>query len=367
MRIIFLMLIAVHGLIHLLSIAKALELLDVKQPTLPISKPFGVAWILGFIFFAAAVIMIAFKNSNWWLCGFIAVLISQVLIIFFWHDAKFGTIINVIIFIASNIGYGTWNYFSKYQTDVKIALYQGSNFPNSILRETDIQYLPEPVKKYIRYSGSIGKPKVNNFRIESTGKMRKNEQSEWMPFNTEQYNFLKTPTRLYFMNALMKHLPVAGYHSYKNGVAIMDIRLLSMFKVQYWEGEEMNISETVTFFNDMCCMAPATLIDNRIKWLEVNVNKVNASFTNNHLTIFAWLYFNDKGVLENFISKDRYDYDAGRKLPWATPLKDYKEINGYKLARYADAIYKYTDKDFCYGTFNLNNIEYNCKDDKEND
>lgn len=169
------------------------------------------------------------------------------------------------------------------------------------------------------------------------------------------------------MNALMKHLPVAGYHSYKNGVAIMGIRLLSMFKVQYWEGEEMNISETVTFFNDMCCMAPATLIDNRIKWLEVNVNKGNASFTNNHLTIFAWLYFNDKGMLENFISKDRYDYDAGRKLPWATPLKDYKEINGYKLARYADAIYKYTDKDFCYGTFNLNNIEYNCKDDKEND
>lgn len=30
-----------------------------------------------------------------------------------------------------------------------------------------------------------------------------------------------------------KGLPVAGYHHFKNGKAVMDIRLLSLFKVQY--------------------------------------------------------------------------------------------------------------------------------------
>lgn len=359
MRIALLVLILIHGLIHVLGFVKAFELSEVKQLTQTISKPFGVIWLLAFILFVLAAILFAFKNSNWWLFGIIALVISQVLIILFWHDAKFGTIPNVIILIASIIGYGTWNFYSRYQEEVNAGLQQKEYFQNSVLTETDIRQLPEPVKRYLRYTGSIGKPKVNCFKVEFTGKIRKNEQSEWMPFTSEQYNFMETPTRLFFMKAKMKGLPVDGYHCFKDGVAFMDIRLFSLFKVQYMNGEEMNLSETVTFFNDMCCLAPPTLIDKRIKWLEVESNKVKASFTNNNITVFAWLYFNDTGQLINFISDDRYSADAGKQLPWATPLSDYQEINGYKLFQNAEVIYTYPDRDLCYGTFKLIQVEYN--------
>lgn len=112
-------------------------------------------------------------------------------------------------------------------------------------------------------------------------------------------------------------------------------------------------------------MAPATLIDNRIQWLEVDGNKVKASFTNNNITVSAWLYFNDTGELVNFISNDRYAVSEGntmRKLPWSTPLKDYKVLNGTTIAGNADVIYSYPEGDFCYGTFSFRNIEYNCKE-----
>ncbi len=361
MRIVFLILLAVHGLIHMLGFVKAFKLSEVKELTLPVSKQAGLLWLLALILFLAAALMFAFKNSQWWMLGAGAVVISQVLIIAAWQDAKFGTIANLLILAVTIAGYGTWSYFNKYQADVKMGMQQESMFRDSVLTEADIKDLPGPVKDYIRYTGSIGKPKVNNFRVESTGKIRKNEESGWMPFTTEQYNFMQTPTRLFFMKAEMKHLPVAGYHYYKDGHAVMDIRLFSLFKVQYMEGEEMDVAETVTFFNDMCCMAPATLIDRRIKWLETDKNMVKASFTNNNITVSACLYFNEKGELENFISNDRYDYDAGKKLPWSTPLKDYKETNGYRLAGSADAIYSYPDKEFCYGTFNITSAQYNYK------
>lgn len=170
---------------------------------------------------------------------------------------------------------------------------------------------------------------------------------------------MNTPTRLFFMKAVMKHLPVAGYHRYLNGRAIMDIRLLSLFTVQYQDGDEMNRAETVTFFNDMCCMAPATLIDKRIGWLQTGSNTVRATFTNNDISITADLFFNDIGELVNFRSDDRYNVDAGERLPWSTPLKDYKQQNGYKLASSAEAIYTYPDKDVCYGTFTITSIRYN--------
>ena len=43
-------------------------------------------------------------------------------------------------------------------------------------------------------------------------------------------------------------------------------------------------------------------------------------------------------------------------------MKNVSEVNGFKLANFAETIYSYPDRDFCYGTFNLINFEYNCKE-----
>ena len=175
---------------------------------------------------------------------------------------------------------------------------------------------------------------------------------------------MEASTRRFFMKAVMKKLPVAGYHCFNNGTAFMDIRLFSLLKVQYQSGKEMDISETVTFFNDMCCMAPATLIDKRIKWLETEGNNVKAEFTNNNITISAWLSFNDDGELINFISEDRYAYDdnAGmRRLPWYTPLRDYKDVDGFNLPTYAEAIYKSLKRNCAMGPLVLNMLNTTVK------
>lgn len=362
LRIFFLLLVTTHGLIHLMGFAKAFQFAEIKQLTTTISKPVGFMWFLATFLFVITAVLFLFKKDYWAIFAIGAVLISQIVVILNWHDAKFGTIANAIILIAAIIGYATWSYYDKYQNDVKSNFEQKAHFLNAKLTEMDIQHLPEPVKKYIHYTGSIGKPKVNNFKIEFKGKIRKNEQSEWMPFTSEQYNFMEIPTRLFFMKAVMKGFPVTGYHLFKNGNAYMDIRLLSLFKVQYQDGYEMDKAETVTFFNDMCCMAPATLIDNRITWQITGENIVKATFTNNGITITADLFFNEVGELVNFKSNDRYNADAGMILPWATPLKDYKEVNGYKLAGYAETIYTYPDRDLCYGTFEISSIKYNCND-----
>ena len=361
MRIIFLLITVIHGLIHLLGFVKAFNYSEVKQLIQPITKPFGLIWLVSATLFLVVALLFFQRNNNWWLIGFIAIVFSQILVFCFWSDAKFGTIANFIILIGCIIGYATWNYYNKYESDIKLGLQQKEYFDKSIITEKDIEHLPEPVRKYLRYTGCVGKPKVNNFKLEFNGKIRKDEQSQWMPFTSEQYNFLQTPTRLFFMKAIMKHLPVVGYHRYGNGKAFMDIRLFSLLKVQFLEGEEMNKAETVTFFNDMCCMAPATLIDKRISWQVTGENRIKANFTTNGISITADLFFNEVGELINFKSNDRYNADAGKNLPWATPLRDYKEVNGYKLARYAKTIYTYPDKDLCYGTFEVSSVKYNCK------
>ena len=46
-------------------------------------------------------------------------------------------------------------------------------------------------------------------------------------------------------------------------------------------------------------------------------------------------------------------------VPWQTPLKAYKSVNGYYLPSQAELVYNYPGGDLCYGMFSLKNIKYN--------
>lgn len=361
MRITFFLLILFHALIHLAGFSRAFNLDHTNIIVQNVSKIFGIFWLIAGTLFMVAAFLFYLKKNLWMLFSIMAICLSLYLVIAYWPEAKLATIINAIILFGTIPGFAEWNFSTKYKKQVRAFLRQTPLEPLNLLSGADIQNLPGPVKKYLRYSGAIGKPKVKNFKAKLSGQLRQSAQAEWMPFTSEQYNFIDASTRLFFLYATMKHLPVTGFHCFINGKASMDIRLLSMFRIQYQSGKEMNISETITFFNDMCCLAPATLIDERIQWLETNGNKVHASFTNNCITISAWLHFNEEGELINFISEDRYATEGKKliRLPWSTPLKEYKEFDDRKVAFYADAVYTHPDGDFAYGNFRVESIEYN--------
>ncbi len=359
MRIIFIIFLGLHSLIHLPGFLKSFGYAELKELTLGISRPFGLLWLVAFFLFSVTTLSFAFKWNLWWLLAFVSVCLSQFLIIYFWKDARFGTIANAIILVVALFGFVKWGFLQKFKQDVSQGMTQEAYFGPSLLMESDISNLPVPVQHYLRYTGSVGKPKINRFKVKLSGKIRANDQAEWMPFNSIQYNFMNNPARLFFMDAAMKNIPVAGYHRYMNEQAFMDIRLLSLVKVQYMDGGDMDISETVTFFNDMCCLAPATLIDKRIKWLDVEGKLVNASFTNNNITIHASLYFDEEGKLVNFISNDRVNFDAGKKMPWSTPIESYGEKKGYILPQKCEAVYQYPDKKMAYGEFVVEEVSYN--------
>jgi hypothetical protein len=345
-----------------MGFSKAFGYGNITQLTKDISKPMGVFWLVTGLIFVICIALYLLKRDNWVYFALIAVVLSQILILNNWQDAKFGTIANVFILIVAVIGFFQIKFKNEYKNDVKIGLEESKALPKSMLNESEIAHLPHSVQKYIRYSRFLNKPMVNNFSANFSGKIRDHKKPVWMKLTSEQYNFIKIPTRLFYLDATMKGLPVAGFHCFKNGVAFMDIRLFSIFNVEYQSGDVMNTSETVTFFNDMCVMAPGALIDKRIEWQEEVGNKVKASFTNHGITISAWLFFNEKGELVNFTSEDRSalgENDKTIKLKWSTPLRDYKDINGYRLASYAETIYSYPDGDFTYATFELKDIGYN--------
>ena len=230
--------------------------------------------------------------------------------------------------------------------------------------ENDIAFLPEPVQNYLCYIGAIGKPKVQNFHAMFSGQMKRTEHGKWMDIAAEQYNFYDRPTRLFYISSSMLGIPFDGLHIYSGNTATMRIQLASLLPVVNAYGPIMTKGETVTLFNDMCVLAPATLIDKHIRWETIDALTVNATFTNQNYTISAVISFNEKGELINFVSDDRYLNVKGNtfeNIRWSTPVKDYKELNGQKLASSAEAIWHMPQGEYVYAQFKLTHIEYNVK------
>ncbi len=233
-----------------------------------------------------------------------------------------------------------------------------NNSQTDLLTESDIQSLPLPIQKYIRYCGVVNKPKVKKAKIVFDGEMRE-KGKDWFTFRSVQYNFFDEPTRLFFMKAKMFGITLPGYHSYQNAHATMQVKLFGLFNVVNVKGIEMNKAKTVTVFNDMCLMSPATLIDKRIEWVPVDSLSAKATFTNGVNKITATLYFNEQGQLINFTSNDRYAISDMKRYRFSTLVKAYMQTDGKTVWKYGEAVWHYPDGEFVYGKFVLKSIEYN--------
>jgi hypothetical protein len=121
----------------------------------------------------------------------------------------------------------------------------------------------------------------------------------------------------------------------------------------------------VTLFNDMCLLAPGTLLDPTIAWEPVDARTVRARFTSGTHTIAATLLFGEDGLLTNFVSDDRSrassDGKTFTRLRFSTPVRDYRAFGTVRLAAHGEARWSLPGGEFTYGEFDLQDVAYNVR------
>lgn len=363
MRTAFLCLVAIHGLVHLLGFLKAFLPDRVSQLAREVSKPVGMLWLCTTLLFIIACVSIIVRLESWWVFAATGILLSQFLILRSWKVAKYGTLPNLLILVPVFISFLNSlpsSYQNRYRSEVERRL--GPSSDSSLVGEKDLQRLPPAVRRYLQYVGAVGKPRVDRLRAKFRGSMKRSMEGGWMDITARQYDFFDEPARVFYIESTMFGIPFDGLHLYAGTAATMQIKVASLVQVADAKGEMMFRGETVTLFNDMCVLAPATLIDTAISWEEVDSLTVMATFRNKGATVSAELSFNEEGALTDFLSNDRYlTTDGGTYLnyPWSTPIRDYREVDGRMIPMYVEAVWETPEGEYLYARFNLTEIEYN--------
>jgi hypothetical protein len=364
MSLILAIVLVVHGMLHLLGFAKAFGLAPLPQLTQPISPIFGLLWLTAACLFFAAAGSLFVWPRGWWAIGAWAIVVSMFAITPSWTDAKFGAIVNLVILAGVVFGFlahGPASLRRAYERDVDRGL--AGVAPARLITDADLRHLPPPVERYLRTAGIVGQPRVSNFHVRMHGRLRNGRTARWIPVTAEQYNFVDTPARLFYLNGSMFMVPVQGYHRYVGSAATMSVKAAALVPVVAVSGSEMNQSETVTMFNDMCIMAPATLIDPAIVWESVDAHTARAAFANAGHTIRAELSFNESGELANFWSDDRYqtspDGRTVKKVRWSTPLAGYRSFGQVRLASAGEARWHEPHGSYTYLELTIDDVRYN--------
>lgn len=228
--------------------------------------------------------------------------------------------------------------------------------------EPDLDRLPAPVRRYLHVAGVVGQPRVHRFAARMHGRIRSGPEALWMPLAAEQHNVVDPAVRLFYFDGSMAGVPLQGYHRYVDGTASMLVRLAALLPVARAAGVAMTRSETVTLFNDMCVLAPGTLLSPAIAWKAVDARTARATFSNAAHTIEAELSFDAGGELTNFRSGDRYRAAADGRLErvrWSTPLGAYVPFGPVRLASTGEGRWHETAGDYAYIQLAIDAVRYN--------
>lgn len=248
-----------------------------------------------------------------------------------------------------------------YNRDVARGLAQSES--GGLVTDLDLEGLPTLLQAYLRRVGVVGRPRVRNFRTRFSGTMRRSQDAPWMGIQAEQHTFLgPEPARLFLMKASMFGVPFEAFHRFVGPRATMQVRVASLFQVVDAQGPEMDQSETVTFFNDLCLLAPAALLEVDVQWETGPGRSLKGSFQHQGQRVTAILHFNEHGDLVEFVSGDRFQSADGKsyvRCPWATPVWEYGDFSGFRLMAKADAIWQEPTGAYTYARFRMDEHTYN--------
>jgi hypothetical protein len=363
-KILFTTLIVMHGLIHLMGFLKAFRMAQISQLVQEISPVAGLFWLAAAVLFLAAALSFALGTRWWWILGGIALVVSQILVISAWSDAKYGTVLNVIVLAAVVIAYGSWSFHATSVQELK-ALLAHAGSEKTLVTEPSVGKLPAPIRTWLRRSHVVGKKIPRTVHLRQKGTMRTSRGGKWMPFEAEQWFTTEKPGFLWQAEvAAGPGVSLVGRDTYSEGRGHMVIKMMSLFPVADALGKETDQGVLVRFLAEICWFPSAALLP-YIEWEGIDSASAKATMSYGGVTASGVFTFNEQGDMVRFEAKRYYERDGSFSLePWIveTLPKGMGEFEGVRMPVRSAVSWMLDGVPFTWLTLEITDLSYQKQD-----
>lgn len=352
LRYLLALVLLIHALIHLIGFIQSLGK----------GKPAGLLWLPAGILFLVSVLLVLLQREWWWVVGMAALVVSQVLIILFWKEARWGTFVNGITLVVLLFAYSGWHFSVMVKKESSSFLQSG--YTRSAVTEDLLKPLPPLVQSWLRRSGILGKSMTRTVHLKQKGEMRTAPDKGWKPFTAEQYFTVTQPGFLW--TAKMRLSPifsVVARDKYYGGKGNMLVKAASLITIADSKGATIDQGSLLRYLAEITWF-PAAALSPYIKWEAVDDTSVKATITYGGISASGVLGIDAHGDVTGFTAMRYYERKEGATLePWCIRVdKDgYRELNGLHIPAKSTVTWKLKEGDFTWMRVEVTELEGNGK------
>jgi hypothetical protein len=353
-------LLGIHALIHFFGFFKAFEIAQFDALTKPVSRAMGLAWLLAGTLLILSLLLFAMKTQYWWAIALVGVLFSQVLIFTFWKDARFGTILNIVILIPAIIAYFNYSFqlqISKERTE----MLESANSANSAtLTESDLAELPTPVRKWLLNSGAVGKPVTQTLYLEQDLEMQmKHGDDKWNKARADQYFTIDPPAFNWSVTMEMNPLvPINGRDKFDAGKGEMLIKLFSAIPMVNSKDSPRIDEATLQRYLAEIVWFPSAAVSPYITWESLDEHSALATMEYRGTRGSGTFHFDQNGNFQKFVTMRYKNVETDEKLEWVVEAQKTEERSGIKVPVQCEAKWNMDGEYWTWLKLKITSIDY---------
>lgn len=361
LRLLFTAFLIMHGLLHVLGFLKAFRLKEVTQLTMPISRFWGVLWLMAALLFLAYALAYLPRYRFAWLIGFPAIFLSQFLILIFWQDAWAGSLANLLILLVLIVSLASYRFSQQLRQEVQQLHTMANTQPAFPIRQEAVAQLPPAVNRWITACGLLEKGPVYAARIRQEARMKlKPDQQKWYKATASQYTSVNVPGFVWQVRMpLLPAVTILGRDKYMNGQGEMLITLYGLFSMVSEQGPKLSEGSLQRFLGEMVWL-PSLALSPYISWKNIDEHSARATFTYKGVSGSGIFTFNEAGDCIRFEAMRYKDNMAdAKRFPWIMSIKEYGTFEGMRVPVKMNARWELDNGPWTWLKLEITHIRYN--------
>ncbi|GAB2824409.1 hypothetical protein GCM10027043_27130 [Ferruginibacter profundus] len=344
-----------------MGFAKAFGYGNITAITKVMSKSTGAFWLITAVLFIITAVWFFLKKDSWPIIAITAIILSQIVIIASWKDARYGSIANLLILLVAIPALANRYFNNRVDKEVKTVFAKVPHTNNTIITASMLTGLPPIIQKWLTHSGVIGRQKINTVRLKQKGTLKIKPGGKWMPFEASQYFTVEPPAFVWKAEvAMMPLLTLYGRDKLEDGQGELLIKALSLFPVaQDGNNDKVNSASLIRFLSETSFF-PGAALSNYIKWESIDSLTAKATMTYNRYTVSGIFTFNDDGDLLSFTAGRYYGSDEKATVEkWLITVTGYANFNGIRIPYKNKVTWQLKTGDFTWADIELTALEFN--------
>ena len=300
------------------------------------------------------------KSDFWWMFIFLVIIMIQLLIMIYWKQAKFWTMINILFLFLAIFYYSSYSFKKIVNQELELMSARSKVKKNSLIQQ-QLTVLPNIVQKWLINSGAMAKEPIYEVCIDQELQMLMDpEQEKWVPAQASQYFTTTPPAFNWFVHLkLNPWLKVVGRDKFDNGQGSMVMKLYSLFPVvNLNNNDKLNQASLQRYLAEIVWF-PSAALKPYIKWESIDDYSARAIMEYQGVKGSGVFYFDENGDFKKFKALRYKDINDLQATEWTVIATKTALLNGLRIPVESQVKWKLIDGDWTWLKVKITAITYN--------